>query len=593
MSRYKNLLRLPALFLLVWVLQTDGWNVIPVAYAQGADTAAETFMNTMTYLAGFLITVMNLMMWVLFELLDILLNPTFIFDLQNGKDGALLGMLHEIWQLMRDLVNVIFAVLLIVGAIITIVKANMETVKQYRVKFILAVVLVNFSWFVPRVIIDVSQILTYTIYQIPNGLVNPATGATLACQVPVTNAAGVTANQPCKIVSNAKFLDDTKDIVNGTNTKDNSQGWKCPLPGLVCYQEQNYNAFAGTSKGTINGLIVNHARLSILAQANSPAAAGAADPNKSEVRELLTFLMRLILVLVIHIALFFPMLALVIALFIRIPILWVTMAFMPLAFLGFVIGDKMGEMDTMKKIWSRFLGAAFLPALAAIPLAIGFVMVNAGATIPAPLGIAGKSIPLLSGVKDIWQLLWMFIAIFIMWTELFPILKKDELIGKFTAPIEQYGAGLGKFALKAPLAAPILPAPGGGTEKVSPLQLLKRLDPRALNADLDADGRFGGKTADADSHAREVLKKNRVEVQNKIENVTKVDVNLDDRANAQKFVNDIAAKLKDIQEIRDDKNVSMLSNEALVRNALTEGTAIGLKEEDKKKLEKALKTLGK
>ena len=35
---------------------------------------------------------------------------------------------------------------------------------------------------------------------------------------------------------------------------------------------------------------------------------------------------------------------------IRIPIIWLTISFMPFMFLGFVMGDKMGQFDTMKMI---------------------------------------------------------------------------------------------------------------------------------------------------------------------------------------------------------------------------------------------------
>src|SRR3990167_3458282 len=67
--------------------------------------------------------------------------------------------------------NIIFAIMLLAGAILTIVFGKQEVVKQHLVKFILAVILVNFSWFFPRVIFDIANVTTATIYGLPN-LVN-------------------------------------------------------------------------------------------------------------------------------------------------------------------------------------------------------------------------------------------------------------------------------------------------------------------------------------------------------------------------------------------------------------------------------------
>ncbi len=52
----------------------------------------------------------------------------------------------------------------------------------------------------------------------------------------------------------------------------------------------------------------------------------------------------MIIVLLLHMALFFPILALVAAFFMRIPVLWVTMAFMPLTALGYVIDPVSGRV---------------------------------------------------------------------------------------------------------------------------------------------------------------------------------------------------------------------------------------------------------
>ncbi len=488
MSKHKTLLGLAAIFLAFLTLKHSGieaFSWIPKANAAW-DPGGEPLMSSIAYIVGILITGLNIGMWVLFQLLDIVLDPFFIFDLQpGGADGPLLIMLRNIWELVRDLMNVIFAILLIIGAVMTIIKSNTELVKNYRGKFVIAIILINFSWFIPRVILDVSQVLTYTVYQIPSLL---SSGGVPNCRLPAS-ADGTIPSKDCEIITNVWFLEDAENIVPTVGNQLPRRA--CPLQGLVCYSADSFNTQKTWNYNVIiNGLIINHARLGVLANVTNPRQGGAQPPQgASGIRAMLTFLMRLLIVLVIHIGMFFPMLAMVVGFFIRIPILWITMAFMPVAFMGFVIGDKIPNFNPVEKIWKRFITAALLPAMVAVPLTVGFVMINAGANVPVPKGIAKLQtiLPLFTGMKDIWQLLWMFIALFIMWIGTFAVLKQDELISKFTEPIKGYGEGIGKFAMKAPLAIPFIPGPGGKT--VAPLELIKGASSSNLNAML-ADGRL-------------------------------------------------------------------------------------------------------
>src|SRR3989338_7963213 len=367
----KKTLLLAALAFLIWSGVGDvGESAfgIPQAHAVGLDAASKELMSSITFIVSLVITGMNALMWILFRLLDIVLDPFFIFDLTaDGGDGPLLNMLHTIWQLTRDLMNVMFAILLVVGAVMTIIKTNTELVKNYRAKFVLAVVLINFSWFIPRVILDVSQVLTYTVYQIPSLL----EVADVTCRIPSDDPAKPA--EPCRIVDDVKFFEETEKITPDAPGTP-APRWVCALSGLVCFHESPFTAPATWDhNAVINGLIINHARLAVLAQVVNPRAGGVAvDPDKSSVREMLMFLIRIILVLIMHIAMFFPMLALVVAFFIRIPILWITMAFMPIAVMGFLIGDKIPGFNPWEKIGKQFLTAAFLPAMVAIPFTLVF-----------------------------------------------------------------------------------------------------------------------------------------------------------------------------------------------------------------------------
>lgn len=217
----------------------------------------------------------------------------------------------------------------------------------------------------------------------------------------------------------------------------------------------------------INGLAVSFARITMLAKIpTSTTGIAPAGPDNigldagQAVMVSLQIAMSIMLAFVIQVAMILPLLGLAVGLFIRIVILWITTAFMPFSFLGYVINGKLGttifEFET--DIWKEFLIAAFLPVTVAIPIVIGFIMLSAVATVPAPPGLDGSltiGVPLLAGVKTWWQLLWMMAAIGIIWTGAFTALSKSKITGKFTDKIKGFGESVFGTVAKIPLLTPI------------------------------------------------------------------------------------------------------------------------------------------
>jgi hypothetical protein len=102
----------------------------------------------------------------------------------------------------------------------------------------------------------------------------------------------------------------------------------------------------------------------------------------------------------------------------------------------------------------------------AIPFSVGFLMLNVAMSEPnqnlsvdlnLPTGV-----PLIAGVKDPWQLLWVGMAIAVVWWGAFKALTWDESFAKLVSPIQNAGASFGRFLFKLPLLLPLpLPAPEG------------------------------------------------------------------------------------------------------------------------------------
>ncbi|MBI2636501.1 hypothetical protein HYW84_04225 [Candidatus Peregrinibacteria bacterium] len=541
-----------------------------VPHAALAQEPGRTFVSGATQVTMFLITIINAISWLTLSLLDFIMDPQVMFGLgPGGGDGALLNMLREIWQFTRDMVNLGFALGLIIGAIIMIVTADAKIIADHRNKFVLAVVLVNFSWFIPRVIFDLSQVLTYTVYQIPSLMGNE-------CTMPPTDEDP--QPRPCKIVVEYAFFErNTRTIGDdGVNRpgggRPESRGWYCPLKPLVCVRMVPINeAPAEVHSGTkiLHGLVVNHARMQWLAKIR-PREADVRLPRDGDLlrmsAELLGFMAKLVIVLILHIAIVFPLVAMVAAFFIRIPVIWVSMAFMPLVALGFAFPKlREGEYGNLFWKWQEhFLQAVFLPVRVAIPFVIGLIMLNAGAQLPVPDNFGNVAIaPIIVGVSNWWQFLWMGIAMFIIWKYSFDALKGDKagFMGMFTEKIQSIGSSLGSVAMQIPTSIPLIPMPGSQvhnprtgqmeTERTSIGQWLRGADPRRWRDELRTGrvdggaldrimGRHGAQAVNQQA-VNQITANNRVAININSGNFQRALDNRGDNAARKQFIADFAA----------------------------------------------------
>lgn len=494
MSKNKNIVGVIAAIVLAVLigLEPEVLKGIPLAAAQaGTSGPPSTMVSGMVFFVGLVITILNFLAWFVFMMLDLVMDPEWIFNLQsNGADGSLMNMIREIWQLCRDLVNIGLALVLIFEAIMMIIKSDGSKIKEMLPKFLIALVAVNFSWFIPRAIFDFSQVMTYSAYQVPSILRMDA------CSVPPR--AGQTTRQPCQIVREFLFFEDTDQLIQdgapGRFRRPGDAGaasWTCPLEKIVCIRMVDYDSPEGqgikNQSKIINGIVVNYAQLRNLINITDPRPANGGPIGRTTTESLwrlASYLIKLFVALLVQIAVLFPLLAMTTAFFLRIPIMWVTMGLMPLVALGFVVGDKMGDFNPMKLIWEQFLSAVFLPLKLAIPFSISFILLNAGSTSVPPNEIVQLTRPfsVFAGIRDMWQILWMIIAIYILWKYSFQILKKDEIMGMFVDKIEGMGKSLGNIAWKIPANVPILPAPGGG--QMSLMGASRAFDLRQIDAEL-------------------------------------------------------------------------------------------------------------
>ncbi len=447
-------------------------------------------IDAVAMLATMIVTGLHMMTWVVFYFLNYLLDPQFIFDIRENGNQPFMDMLNLIWRFSRDMVNIVFAFALIGVAVVTVVMAKKDFIAEHWRKFVLAVILVNFSWLFPRLVFDVANIAAATVYSLPSMIAADNTCRTVLLHDydggNCVATGGNTNLQQCDCF----YVQDIKMFVDPVNFPNN-QGWECPLGGVLCYQRARLDFTAvAPHAAVLNGLVINHSRLQALASV-PPRNPGNNPQNptiQSSIGEIMLFILRELLVILFHVLLFFPLAALFVAFLVRIPFLWLTIAFMPFYFLGWVIPEKFTGGYT-EKILDYFLKAAFLPAIVGIPLTVGFVMVNAGTNVTnnqfntvAGNAFGGAQINLLPGVSTPWEILWILLSMGVVWVGVFTVLESMGKLGIGTAAIKSMGETIGGIAVKLPLSVPFIPGVGGGGKTGTVFQAADTL--RGINAGI-------------------------------------------------------------------------------------------------------------
>lgn len=401
-------------------------------------------------------TFMHILLLTLLKMLGYFLQADFFNDVE------MMSALNNVWQLSRNIMNVLFAIALIAVSFYTIVTAKTQLIKDKWSHFVLAVILVNFSWFFPRVIIDVANVLTATVYNIPSTL--PA----FDCFEIGKEGA---PPKPCEVVVDAGFFlseEQQKDFCTDNGVTYGTSSCSC-FAGLGCYAKDTWvNSVTRTDgKGMrpahamINGMAVSFAKITNYAQIPEVLS----DPDNIDVAQVtLQVIMGVLMAFLVQIAMVLPLLGIGIGLFLRIIIMWVCVAFMPFTFIGFMVNGKLGTnvFGFETDVWKEFLNAAFLPTIVAVPMTVGFIMLTTVAKVPAPDGLDSFFVPLIPGIQGWWPLLWIFAAIGIMWVGTFAALRKSQIVGKVTDKLQGIGQQAFGTAARLPLLAPLpFPNPNG------------------------------------------------------------------------------------------------------------------------------------
>lgn len=376
--------------------------------------------------------------------LGYLMDSTYILDTGMGDT------LYLVWEVMRNFVNLGFILILLIIAVMVIFGGGGERglgmLKKITPKFILALVLVNFTFFGARFILTTNDVLATAIFSLPRVVSSDKT-IRMPCTYDKKNP---TTNE---FMSCFEQIEETfKETLKGDEGKSSKEfmGVTKKLTDPKRFFPHTVESLAVGQKNVSLILLTNMIDLEHIAYSKGllgdgwEMAIGAIGS----------------LIVAAVVGIIFLMLFLAFA--VRMVVLWIAIAVSPIAALGIVLKDLIpgfdmgqGGFDPMK----LFINHAFMPAMVAVPLSIGMVMLFANNTLgmdPSNGWIQTFS----EGGGNIHALLWWVASIIVVWFGTNKMISQasPDFAQKLTDGVH---GGVNKFAKgTADLVkyAPIMPA---------------------------------------------------------------------------------------------------------------------------------------
>lgn len=500
----KTFIPLGILLLVVTLIAYD----VDIAFAQDTDSSSDkskpSFEKVVIEVASTVVKYMSMLIFIVLSFIGKLLDNSFIFK------EELATMLRTIWLVVRNLTNVGFAIILLGAAFYIVIFGGGEgtvNVKSALPRFVLGLVLVNFSWLGCSIILDVSSVLTSTIFSIPQTVqteemkcfsmipgeeerkpddcydiayidINPekkdakkgTAGSSSTSDTEKTGAStqGSSSTPPSSDGGN-----------QGTTGSQGNSGNKKSQPGL--FKEVDPRAKKGNEKPAEraiqvgDSIEVGYAKLktqdfgasnaAMILAVNMGAIEHLTLASKNLKGKWSTLNINAIFSLFMIVMICVPLFALWIVLLARMVVLWLSMAFMPLAFLGLVIQGRITTALTegMPDLVDQFIKNAFLPVYVAAPFSVGFLMLNAGLQMSYKTyqSYGGQTYvtinPTIAGIGDTEMILWYLAVAAIIWAGVFTALKGNAITENIVGGIQQTTQGWAKTAASSIKYAPLIP----------------------------------------------------------------------------------------------------------------------------------------
>ena len=432
----------------------------------------------------------NKLLWPVLYMIGDLLENKLLFG------AGMEERLREIWVPVRNIINILFVLALVVLALYNVLGVNGEgsnySIKSMLPKLIIAIIAVNFSFVAIKVFLDGVNVMTTAIFAIPQGTeIALSTNAILDPENPKSiekYCKNTYASQSKQKGTDEEKVEEGIENMAFRYAKDKVEGSK-PAGSyqtvdsfMVQYKNLNpaghkqFEEYFEHAKATLSHCDVKDGAITLsklgtefygefksnnaaLAMAinmgnimfyENPEALSLLSSNQYE-----SFTINIIFSLLLYVVYVMSFLALFVVLVVRLVVLWIGLALSPIIAVAIIIPavkEKVGG-----ELISKFVSHAIAPIGIAFSMTIGWIMMNAmqSSFDGGSVGLAAKDqlipgIPL-PGLDTLQGLLIALTTVAVVWIGVFASTKgtiAEGLLETAKSAVEGGGAWLAKAPFK-------------------------------------------------------------------------------------------------------------------------------------------------
>ncbi len=442
-----------------------------IAHAAEADPETTDLIKSINDIILLIMRLSSAWLWPVLLMIGSLLDNDLIFG------GAMGERLLSIWVQIRNLVNVVFVLILLAIAIYNVMGLGEEggtlplAFKTVMPKFVLALIAVNFSFLGVKVVLDFTNVITGAVFALP-----------------------------ANITDSNKMKTEFEDMICGTSSNE------VPMKPLWCNEkklnDRAVNFFSRLDRSNIT-----------LAYAVQFGRAPNLKFIKDGIKDLGQLGFNIIFNTVLYFVYALSFIALLVVLLFRTVALWIGVVLSPLLALSIVLPNLKELAGGAGEMKDKFVKNAIAPIKIGLVLSVGYIMLegfSADKSIHGEIlsssvlnAVDPNAIP--TDITDLQQLMVAVGVIVIVWVGVFS--AADETAAKgITGFIRDKAQSFGKFAAKLPTYAQVIPTKAGGKVTLAQLESTisdipgkvhaargrSLLEPPPPNAEILADWRKAG-----------------------------------------------------------------------------------------------------
>ncbi|PJC37454.1 hypothetical protein CO046_00435 [Candidatus Peregrinibacteria bacterium CG_4_9_14_0_2_um_filter_53_11] len=410
-----------------------------LVFAQ-ADPKFNELLNDMNTYFNFALRFVSAWLWPILLMIGSLLDNELIFGGVMGE--RLLGL----WVEMRNLVNILFVLILLAIAVYNVLGLGEDggglplAFKTAIPKFVMALIVVNFSFIGIRVVLDFTNVITGAVFALP--------------------ARSIDTPQ--------KFQKDLETQICALKSAE------VPLQSMWCDKDSEFNERAKQFFSRLdrsNIAVVYAIKFGKAIQLKF---------IRNGIQDISQLGFNIIFNAVIFVVYALSFIALFLVLLFRLVVMWIAVVLSPFLALTIVLPNLKSLAGEGGDIQSKFVQSLVTPITIGLVMSIGYIMLDAFAADSTIKGdiLSSSSLTavdinaLPTGIQDLQQLMVAIGSVAIVWVGVFSAASKT-FAGTITEVIRERAVSFGKFVAKLPTYAQVIPV--GTKGSVSPAQVFATL----------------------------------------------------------------------------------------------------------------------